>query len=69
MKKYGGVDNAIALDDIPEATTCEKPAVHYAWWQILIGFIGATIKLIPITVLIMIAGWGLSVIALWLCGA
>lgn len=68
MKRYGGVSNSVALDDVQEATVSCRPAVQFRWWNVTLGVIVACIKLLPTTLLFMLGMWGVSLVILWICG-
>lgn len=61
MRKFGGVQNAVLLDEVREAECIvlpQKPPITV--WQFLLYLPMAIIKLLPITLLLMAIMWGVS---------
>ena len=59
-KRYGGVTNAKAIEEIEEAETVIRKIPHFSMLQITKALVIFSIKLIPTTLLIGIIFWGIS---------
>lgn len=60
IKRYGGVKNAQTLDNIEEAIIYERPPIRLSRLDIIKALSFMTIKLVPITIVLMVIAWGLS---------
>lgn len=68
MKKYGGVQNAVLIDEVVEAQ-CVVLAEHpdpVSPWPRRLRIILAPIKILPITLLLLAIMWGVDLLLLWL---
>ena len=63
MKKFGGVQNAVAIDEVQEAECIILPQTPpITIGQFLCYLPMAIIKLLPITLLLMAIMWGVSLL-------
>lgn len=60
QKRYGGVKTTKKLDDIEEAVVYTKPPIRLSKLDIVKALSILTIKLVPITIVLMVIAWGLS---------
>ena len=61
MRKYGGVQNAVLIDEVVEAecVVLPEPPKH-SIWELLLNLPLIIIKLLPIALLLMAIMWGVS---------
>lgn len=61
MHRYGGVQNAVLIDEVVEAecVVLPEPPKHSVW-ELLLNLPLIIIKLLPITLLLMAIMWGVS---------
>lgn len=61
MRKYGGVQNAVLIDEVVEAECVVLPEPpQHSIWELLLNLPLIIIKLLPITLLLMAIMWGVS---------
>lgn len=63
MRKYGGVQNAVLIDEVVEAECIVLPEPpKHSIWELLLNLPLIIIKLLPITLLLMAIMWGVSLL-------
>ena len=61
MRRYGGVQNAVLIDEVVEAECVVLPEPpQHSIWELLLYLPIIIIKLLPITLLLMAVMWGVA---------
>ena len=61
MRRYGGVQNAVLINEVREAECVVLPEPpHHSIWELLLYLPIIIIKLLPITLLLMAVMWGVA---------
>ena len=61
MRRYGGVQNAVLINEVREAECVVLPEPpRHSIWELLLYLPIIIIKLLPITLLLMTVMWGVA---------